>query len=59
MRQKGCENVKTWLRADDPDVYFMKESDSFLVVSPGTDSNVDVKKIKKIIDLLLLLFLFP
>ena len=50
MRQKGRKNVKTWLEADDWDVYFMKESDSFFVISQGIDSNVDVKEIKKIID---------
>ena len=30
-------------RGDDSDVYIMKESDTFFVVSPEIDSNVNVK----------------
>ena len=31
-RQRGRENIKRWLEADDSEVYFMKESDSFSVI---------------------------
>ena len=50
LRWNGRDNIKRWLEAEDSDVYIMKESDSFFVISPGVDSNVDVKEIKKMID---------
>ena len=28
-RRRGRENIKRWLEADDSEVYFLKESDSF------------------------------
>ena len=31
-RQRGREDIKRWLEADDQDVYFLKESDTFFVV---------------------------
>ena len=31
-RQRGRENIKRWIEADDSEVYFMKESDSFSVI---------------------------
>ena len=32
-RRRGRENMKRWLEADDSEVYFIKESDSFSVIS--------------------------
>ena len=49
-RRSGHENIKRWLEADDSDVYIMKESDTFFVISPGQDTDVNVKEIKKIHD---------
>ena len=49
LRKNGCENIKRWLEADDSEVYVMKESDTFFVVSPEKDSSVNVKEIKKIL----------
>ena len=31
-RRRGRENIKRWLEADNSEVYFMKESDSFSVI---------------------------
>ena len=31
-RQRGHENFRRWLEADDQDVYFLKESDTFFVI---------------------------
>ena len=31
-RQRGRQDIKRWLEADDQDVYFLKESDTFFVV---------------------------
>ena len=49
LRQNGRDNIKRWLEPDDSHVYVMKESDTFFVVSPEIDSNVNVKEIKKIL----------
>ena len=43
LRRNGRDNIKRWLEADDSDVYVMKESDTFFVVFPEIDSNVNVK----------------
>ena len=43
LRRNGRDNIKRWLEADDSDVYLMKESDTFFVVFPEIDSNVNVK----------------
>ena len=31
-RQRGREDIRRWLEADDQGVYFLKESDSFFVI---------------------------
>ena len=31
-RQRGREDIRRWLEADDEDVYFLKESDTFFVI---------------------------
>ena len=31
-RQRGCNDIKRWIEADDLDVYFLKESDTFFVI---------------------------
>ena len=50
MRQNGGDNIKRWLEADDSDVYIMKESDTFFVVSPDmVDSDVNMKEITEIL----------
>ena len=49
LRQNGQDNIKRWLEADDSDLYVMKESDAFFVVSPEIDLNVNVKELKKIL----------
>ena len=49
LRQNGRDNIKRWLEAYDSDVYVMKESDTFFVVSPEIDSNVNVKELRKIL----------
>ena len=49
LRQNGRDNIKRWLEPDDSHVCVMKESDTFFVVSPEIDSNVNVKEIKKIL----------
>ena len=43
LRQNGRDSIKIWLEANESDIYFMKESDTFFVVSPEIDSNVNVK----------------
>ena len=50
LRQNGGDNIKRWLEADDSDVYIMKESDTFFVVSPDmVDSDVNMKEITEIL----------
>ena len=31
-RQRSREDIRRWLKADDQDVYFLKESDAFYVI---------------------------
>ena len=31
-RQRGREDIRTWLEADDQEVYFLKEPDNFFVI---------------------------
>ena len=31
-RQRGCEDIRRLVEADDQDVYFLKESDTFFVI---------------------------
>ena len=31
-RQRGCRDIRIWLEADEQDIYFLKESDTFFVI---------------------------